>query len=86
MKFKRTCYMFVCEGGSTVDNKSFGKLLAVQRSIQESILWAGIWPYNSAPLPHGTWRALWNMRREVCLIFNMTLIDGSFPLLCRCCE
>lgn len=31
MKFKRTCNMFVHEGDLTVNNKSFRKLLAVQR-------------------------------------------------------
>lgn len=39
-----TC-LCVQEGGrdSMANNKGFGKVLATQRSIQESILWAGNW-------------------------------------------
>lgn len=43
--------------------------------------------YNSALLPHGTWRALWNMRggelSDRCV--KMMLVDDSFQLLCRRC-
>lgn len=34
--------------------------------------------HNGAPLPHGMERALWNMRREVWLMFNMAFMDRFF--------
>lgn len=90
MKFKRTCNMFVCEGEEgvyTPHNKSFRKLLAVQRGPYSRAYYGQgcgrVWPHNSAPMPHGMRRALWKMRGEGCLlgVFNMMLIDDSFPLL-----
>lgn len=63
---KKTCNMFVCAGGdSMANNKGFGKLLAMQRSIQESILWAGNWLALAAQYcPVASWDAESSLEHE----------------------